>query len=283
MDEVDPVQAAAEAAEVIQQRWSVTPRLALILGTGLGELAESMVADVVIDYSQIPHFPRSTAIGHRGRLICGSWHQVPVIAMQGRSHLYEGYSWQQVTLPVRIMAALGIKSLLITNASGGLNPKFQAGDVMVMEDHIDLMFRSPSGCSESQDGEVSKIARPGRVSRPCYDLEFRNAAQQAARRINVPLQTGVYVALTGPTYETRAEYRWLRRIGGDAVGMSTVPEAIMAQHLKMRVLAFSIITNLATPDALAAVTGEDVIETAQAAGNQVEQILAEVLPQLIDC
>ena len=274
MDEVDLVQAAAEAADVIQQRWSVTPRVALILGTGLGELAESIEADVAIDYSQIPHFPRSTAMGHRGRLICGSWQGVPLVAMQGRCHLYEGYSWQQVTLPVRIMAALGIKSLIITNASGGLNPKFQAGDVMVMEDHIDLTFRGPTGWSEGPLAATTRAA---------YDGQLSTAARQAARRINVPVQTGVYVALTGPTYETRAEYRLLRKIGGDAVGMSTVPEAIMAQHLEMRVLAFSIITNLATPDDLAAVTGEDVIETAQAAGNQVEQILAEVLPQLIDC
>ena len=282
MNEADLVQAAAEAAEVIQQRWSVMPRVALILGTGLGELAESIEADVVIDYNQIPHFPRSTAMGHRGRLICGSWQQVPVIAMQGRCHLYEGYPWHQVTLPVRILSALGVESLIITNASGGLNPKFQAGDVMVMEDHIDLMFRNPSGCAGSQDGELSKTSRSGRVSRPYYDLEFRNAAHQAARRVNVPVQNGVYVALTGPTYETRAEYRLLRKIGGDAVGMSTVPEAIMAQHLKMRVLAFSIITNLATPDALAVVTGEEVIETAQVAGANLQQILAAVLPQCAD-
>ncbi len=280
MDEVDLVQAAAEAADMIQQRWSVTPRLALILGTGLGKLAESIEADVVIDYSEIPHFPRATAIGHRGRLICGSWQGVPLLAMQGRCHLYEGYSWQQVTLPVRIMAALGIKSLIITNASGGLNPKFQAGDVMVMEDHIDLMFRSSIGWSESQVAEVNGMARSGRLPRPCYDGQLSAAALQAARRINVPMQTGVYVALTGPTYETRAEYRLLRKIGGDAVGMSTVPEAIMAKRMNMRVLALSIITNLATPDTLAAVTGEGVIETAQLAGANVQQILAEILP---DC
>ncbi len=273
MNEVNLVQAAAEAATVIQQRWSVAPRLALILGTGLGDLAELIDADVVIDYSEIPHFPRSTAIGHRGRLICGSWQGVPLVAMQGRCHLYEGYSWQQVTLPVRIMAALGIQSLIITNASGGLNPQFQAGDVMVMEDHIDLTFRAPSGWPE---GPLA--AKAGAA----YDGQLSATAQQAAHGINVPVQRGVYVALTGPTYETRAEYRFLRKIGGDAVGMSTVPEAIMAKKLDMRVLAFSIITNLANPDALSSVTGEEVIATAQVAGANLQQILAVVLPQCAD-
>ena len=273
MSEVDLVQAAVEAAELIQQRWAVTPRLALILGTGLGDLAESIETDVVIDYSEIPHFPRSTAIGHRGRLICGSWQGVPLVAMQGRCHLYEGYSWQQVTLPVRIMAALGIKSLVITNASGGLNPKFRAGDVMVMEDHINLTFQGPSSPLEE--------TFPAKVT-PSYDLSLSNAARQAAQRINVPVQAGVYVALTGPTYETRAEYRMLRKIGGDAVGMSTVPEAIMATRLNMRVLAFSIITNLATPDVPVMVTGEEVIQTAQVAGTNVQKILAEVLPECAD-
>ena len=273
MDEVDLVQAAAEAAAAIQQRWSVKPQLALILGTGLGELAELIEADVVIDYSEIPHFPRSTAIGHRGRLICGSWQGISLVAMQGRCHLYEGYSWSQITLPVRIMAALGIKSLIITNASGGLNPKFQAGDVMVMEDHIDLTFRSPRGWSE---GPLAAKTRPS------YDEQLSAAARQAAQGINIPVQTGVYIALSGPTYETRAEYRLLRKIGGDAVGMSTVPEAIMANRLDMRVLAFSIITNLANPDALSSVTGEEVIATAQVAGANLQQILAVVLPQCAD-
>ena len=273
MSEVDLVQAASEAAELIQHRWSVTPRLALILGTGLGDLAESIETDVVIDYSEIPHFPRSTAIGHRGRLICGSWQGVPLVAMQGRCHLYEGYSWQQVTLPVRIMAALGIQSLIITNASGGLNPKFRAGDVMLMEDHINLTFRGPNSPLES--------TFPAKVT-PAYDPRLSAAALRAAQQVNVPLQIGVYVALTGPTYETRAEYRMLRNIGGDAVGMSTVPEAIMASKLDMRVLAFSIITNVATPDALAAVTGEEVIQTAQVAGANVQKILAEVLPHCVD-
>ncbi len=273
MSEVDLVQAASEAAELIQQRWSVTPRLALILGTGLGDLAESIETDVVIDYSEIPHFPRSTAIGHRGRLICGSWQGVPLVAMQGRCHLYEGYSWQQVTLPVRIMAALGIQSLIITNASGGLNPKFRAGDVMLMEDHVNLTFRGPTSSQESTFS--AKVT-------PAYDPRLSAAALQAAQQVNIPLQIGVYVALTGPTYETRAEYRMLRHLGGDTVGMSTVPEAIMASKLDMRVLAFSIITNVATPDALATVTGEEVIQTAQMAGANVQKILAEVLPHCVD-
>lgn len=273
MSEVDLVQAASEAAELIQHRWSVTPRLALILGTGLGDLAESIETDVVIDYSEIPHFPRSTAIGHRGRLICGSWQGVPLVAMQGRCHLYEGYSWQQVTLPVRIMAALGIQSLIITNASGGLNPKFRAGDVMLMEDHVNLTFRGPTSSQESTFS--AKVT-------PAYDPRLSAAALQAAQRVNIPLQIGVYVALTGPTYETRAEYRMLRHLGGDTVGMSTVPEAIMASKLDMRVLAFSIITNVATPDALATVTGEEVIQTAQMAGANVQKILAEVLPHCVD-
>lgn len=280
MDQVDLDRATDEAAGAIQQRWSTIPSVGLILGTGLGGLADSIQSDELIEYDQVPNFPRSTAIGHRGRLVCGQLEQVPVIAMQGRCHLYEGYSWEQVTLPVRIMKALGVRSIVITNASGGLNPGFQSGDVMVMEDHIDLMFRSPPSWAVDSRNEQPVMTRAGRGPRSLYDPQVRAAALAAARRIGARAHAGTYVALTGPTYETRAEYRMLRTIGADAVGMSTVPEAIMATHLQLRILALSIITNVAAPDVLETVSGEEVVAAAEAAGSHVQQVIAEILPQL---
>jgi len=280
MDQVDLDRATDEAASAIQQRWSPTPSVGLILGTGLGGLADSIQADEMIEYDQVPHFPRSTAIGHRGRLVCGYLEQVPVIAMQGRCHLYEGYSWEQVTLPVRIMKALGVRSVVITNASGGLNTGFQSGDVMVMEDHIDLMFRSPAGWLGNPGNNRPVMTRGSRGARSRYDSQARAAALTAARRIGARAHAGTYVALTGPTYETRAEYRMLRKLGGDAVGMSTVPEAMMATHLELRILALSIITNVAAPDVLGTVSGEEVVAAAESAGSHVQQVIAEVLPQM---
>ena len=200
--------------------------------------------------------------------------------MQGRCHLYEGYSWEQVTLPVRIMKALGVRSVIITNASGGLNPGFQSGDVMVMEDHIDLMFCSPAGWPGDPGKNQTVMTRGSRGERSRYDSQARAAALAAARRIGARAHSGTYVALTGPTYETRAEYRMLRKLGGDAVGMSTVPEAIMATHLEMRILALSIITNVAAPDVLGTVSGEEVVAAAESAGSHVQQVIAEVLPQM---
>ncbi len=280
MDQVDLDRATDEAASAVQQRWSTTPSVGLILGTGLGGLADSIQSDEMIEYDQVPNFPRSTAIGHPGRLVCGQLEQVPVIAMQGRCHLYEGYSWEQVTLPVRIMKALGVRSVVITNASGGLNPGFRAGDVMVMEDHIDLMFCSPTGWARHPGKNQTVMTRGSRGDRSRYDSQARAAALAAARRIGARAHSGTYVALTGPTYETRAEYRMLRKLGGDAVGMSTVPEAIMATHLEMRILALSIITNVAAPDVLGTVSGEEVVAAAESVGSHVQQVIAEVLPQM---
>ena len=178
------------------------------------------------------------------------------------------------------MKALGVRSVIITNASGGLNPGFQSGDVMVMEDHIDLMFRSPAAWLGNPGNNRPVMTRASRGARSRYDSPARAAALTAARRIGARAHSGTYVALTGPTYETRAEYRMLRKLGGDAVGMSTVPEAIMATHLELRILALSIITNVATPDVLETVSGEEVVAAAESAGSHVQQMIAEVLPQM---
>ena len=178
------------------------------------------------------------------------------------------------------MKALGVRCVIITNASGGLNQGFQSGDVMVMEDHIDLMFRSPAAWLGNPGNNRPVMTRASRGARSRYDSQARAAALTAARRIGARAHSGTYVALTGPTYETRAEYRMLRKLGGDAVGMSTVPEAIMATHLELRILPLSIITNVATPDVLETVSGEEVVAAAESAGSHVQQMIAEVLPQM---
>ena len=254
----DQIQTVTEA---IASRWSHAPRVGIILGTGLGGFANQIAADVVIPYGELPHFPTSTAIGHKGQLICGRLEDVPVIAMQGRFHLYEGYSPKLATLPVRVMKQLGAELLIVSNASGGLNPSYASGDVMVLEDQINFMFRNPlMGINDDNLGpRFPDMCRP-------YDRELMDQATSIARREGFSVHTGVYAALTGPTYETRSEYRMLRRLGADVVGMSTVPETIVAIHSGMSVLGLSAVTNLCRPDTLEQTSGHEV----QAAGEKAE-------------
>ncbi len=264
----------AQAADEIRRRWDCRPTVGIILGTGLGSFAEQVEAESVISYDDIPHFVRSTAVGHKGQLVCGTVAGVPVLAMEGRFHRYEGYSLEQITFPVRVMKALGIDLLIISNASGGLRPYHKPGDILVMDDHINLMMASPliGAFDEHLRRRFPDLSRP-------YDAELIDRALAIARRENFVAYQGTYVAVTGPNYETRAEYRFLRKIGGDVVGMSTVPEVIVAKDVGLRVLALSVITNVCRPDALTETDGESVVVAARAAETKLRKIVLGILAE----
>jgi len=265
-------QQITQAAEVIRAQWSGRPRVGIILGTGLGSIAGQIHTEAKIDYFSIPHFPRSTTIGHAGQLICGSLQGVPVAAMEGRFHAYEGYSHRQITFPVRVMKALGAELLIVSNASGGMNPQFRLGDIMVIEDHINLMLGNPLiGANDDALGP-----RFPDMSRP-YNPELIDLALEIARRENFAAHKGVYVGVTGPNLETRAEYRFLRAIGAYAVGMSTVPEVLAAIHGGMRVLGLSVITDLCLPDALKPANIEEIIKVAAAAEPKLRAMVLGIL------
>ena len=261
-----------DASKAIRERWSGAPRVGIILGTGLGSLAEQIETEAVLDYEDIPHFPRSTAVSHTGQLVCGQIQGVTVAAMEGRFHAYEGYSHQQITFPVRVMKALGADLLIVSNACGGMNPQHSKGDILVIEDHINLMNGNPLiGVNDDDLGpRFPDMYAP-------YNPELIDAALEIARQENFAAHKGVYVAVTGPNLETRAEYRFLRGIGADVVGMSTVPEVIVAVHSGMRVLGLSIITDLCLPDALQPVDIDDILATAAKAEPNLRKIVLGVL------
>lgn len=262
----------AESAAFIRSRWSERPRCGIILGSGLGSVGESIELGAAIDYGDIPHFLKSTAVGHQGRLICGRLNGVPVVAMQGRFHCYEGYSAERATFPVRVMKALGIELLVVSNAAGGLNPNYACGDVMVIEDHINLLNRNPLiGVNDDELGP-----RFPDMSQP-YDRRLGEQALAIARQHDFVCHRGVYAAMLGPTYETRAEIRMLRYFGADAVGMSTVPEAIVAAHAGIPVLGLSTITNICTPDKPQGTSGHEVIATAETARHKLLAIVLGIV------
>ena len=233
----------AEAVSFIEGRTSHRPTIGIILGSGLGPLADEVSEADIIPYSEIPHFPQTTVEGHRGELVIGRLENKEVAVMRGRAHFYEGYSMQQVTFPIRVMRALGVRTLIVTNAAGGLNPSFQAGDLMLITDHINLVgmagFNPLRGPSDEDLGprflDMSQA----------YDPQLQEIAREAAKELGFELRQGVYIMLAGPTYETPADLRFIRMIGADAVGMSTVPEVIVARHGGMRVLGLSGISNVA--------------------------------------
>lgn len=261
-----------DAVKAIRERWPGTPRVGIILGTGLGSLAEQIETEAVLDYEDIPHFPRSTAISHTGQLVCGQLEGVTVTAMEGRFHAYEGYTHRQITFPVRVMKALGADLLIVSNACGGMNPQHAKGDILVIEDHINLMNGNPLfGVNDDTLGpRFPDMIAP-------YDPALIDAALEIARRENFAAHKGVYVAVTGPNLETRAEYRFLRGIGADVVGMSTVPEVIVAVHAGMRVLGLSIITDQCLPDALQPVDIDDILATAAKAEPNLRKIVLGIL------
>lgn len=263
------------AAHAVRQRFSRTPDVAIILGTGLGGLAADIEVETEIGYEELPNFPLSTVESHRGRLLCGTLGGRTVVAMQGRFHRYEGYSLQQVTFPVRVLRALGAKTLIVSNACGGMHPLWEAGDVMLIADHINMLGDNPliGPNDETLGPRFPDMSVP-------YDAELRALARQVAIEAGVVLREGVYVAVPGPNLETRAEYRFLRTIGADVVGMSTVPEVIVARHGDMRVLGLSIITDLCLPDALEPTDLQDILRVARDAEPKLRAVVRGVVERL---
>ena len=267
----------ADAVRTIRKHTSMVPEVGIILGTGLGGLVKEIRKEVVLDYDAIPHFPVSTVESHHGKLIFGTLGGKKVVAMQGRFHYYEGYTMEQVTFPVRVMshAGLGARTLLISNAAGGMNPKFRRGDLMIIEDHINLQGDNPL------IGKNDDLLGPRfpDMSEP-YSRDLVKLAARVAKDLKIRVRQGVFVAVQGPNLETRAEYRFLRGIGADAVGMSTVPENIVAVHMGMRVFGMSIITDECFPDTLKPVTVEEVIAVAGKAEPKLTMIMKELIRRL---
>lgn len=261
-----------ETAEFIHNEIGGKPDVGIILGTGLGALANEIEITDELSYSDIPNFPVSTVESHSGKLLFGHLAGKKVAAMQGRFHYYEGYSMQQVTFPVRVMKMLGVQQLFISNAAGGLNPDFQLGDLMMLTDHIDLFPANPlRGTNINELGE----RWPDMYEQ--YDLETRNLAKEIASEQGVELKEGVYCGVSGPNLETAAEYKYLRTIGGDAVGMSTIPEVIVARHMNLPVFALSIITDMCTPEQLKPVNIEEIIGTAMKAEPKMTKLIKELI------
>jgi purine-nucleoside phosphorylase len=264
-----------EAADVVRARWSGTPYVGIVLGTGLGGFAEEITDRTEIPYELIPHFPRSTAPSHKGQLVCGTLAGKTVVAMEGRFHLYEGYSAQQVTFPVRVMKALGCQVLIVTNACGGMNPQYSSGDIMLIEDHINLLGMNPLiGPNDDRLGE--------RFPDMCYayDRDLLKLAKRVAVEQKISVQQGVFAAVLGPNLETRAEYRFLRGIGADVVGMSTIPEVIVGVHSRMRNLGLSVITDLCLADSLRPVSLPEIIHTAKEAEPRLRTLVRGVVQEL---
>ncbi|MEM9354528.1 MAG: purine-nucleoside phosphorylase [Planctomycetota bacterium] len=261
-----------EAVAFIKERFPESPRAGVILGTGLGGVVEQVESPVFIDYEDIPHFPHSSVESHHGRLVCGTLEGLPVVAMQGRFHQYEGYPLKQITLPVRVMKALGADLLVVSQAVGGMNPHYQAGDVMVIDDQINLMGDNPLvGINDDRLGpRFPDMCAP-------YTPQLIDVGLEIGRRENFVVHRGVTVAVTGPNLETRAEYRFLRAIGADVVGMSTVPEVIVAVHSGMRVFGISVITDMCLPDALKPANVEEIIAVAKTAEPKLTALVLGVL------
>ncbi|HYK82891.1 MAG TPA: purine-nucleoside phosphorylase [Gemmatimonadales bacterium] len=265
----------ADAVRAVRARTTLVPDVAIILGTGLGALADEVAVDTRIPYEDIPGFPLSTVESHAGRLLVGTLAGRRVAAMQGRVHRYEGYSLQQIAFPVRVLHQLGARTLIVSNACGGMHPLWAPGDLMLIADHVNLLGDNPLvGPNDAALGP-----RFPDMSEP-YDATLRALARQVALEQQVTLREGVYVAVAGPNLETRAEYRMLRAIGADVVGMSTVPEVIAAVHLGMRVLGVSIITDQCLPDALAPASVEQIIAVARAAEPRLTALIRGVLERL---
>ena len=263
--------AIKEAVSFIKEKIEEAPETAIILGTGLGSIVEHIDVDCMVDYENIPHFPVSTVEGHAGKLISGMLGKKRVLVMQGRFHFYEGYTMQEVTFPIRVMKFLGIKTLIVSNAAGGMNPEFRIGDIMVISDHINLMPNPLLGKHDPELGErfpdMSQI----------YNPDLLQKAQITARNMGVDIQEGCYVGVTGPTLETPKEYEYLRIIGGDAVGMSTVPEVITAHQMGIHVFAVSVITDLGVPGKIKKLTHMDVIEAAEKTAPKLTSLIINMI------
>ena len=263
-----------ESVKYIREHWEGQPTAGIILGTGLGSLVEQIDVQAAIDYGDIPNFPQSTATSHKGRFICGTLDGLPVVAMEGRLHMYEGYPLKEITLPVRVMKAMGADLLVVSNACGGLNPNYQTGDIMMIEDQINLMGDNPLiGINDDRLGpRFPDMCEP-------YTQSLIDRALAIGRREDLIVHKGVFVAVAGPNLETRAEYRFLRLIGADVVGMSTVPEVIVAVHSGMRVVGFSVITDMCLADALEPANVEEIIRVAGEAEPNLTKLVMGVLAE----
>jgi purine-nucleoside phosphorylase len=268
------------AADVVRSRITIQPAIGLVLGSGLGPLADAITDAAVIPYADIPGWPQSTVHGHRGELVIGLLEGQPVVAQRGRAHFYEGYTAQQVTFPIRVMRALGVNTLILTNAAGGLNPAYQVGDLMMLNDHINLIGMGGNNPLVGPNDDELGPRFVGMTQ--TYDRVLRQQAAAVAREAGVTLHEGVYVCLSGPTFETPAEVRMLRGMGADAVGMSTVHEVLVARHGGMRVMAFSGITNVAidTLETTADANHEEVLEAGQLLVPRLTAVLRGVLKTL---
>src|SRR5215472_12410703 len=271
----DDYSRAGEAADFIRKKIKFQPRIALVLGSGLGGFADDLTEKTVVPYSQIPHFPSTSAIGHAGNLVVGKMSDVSVAAMQGRVHYYEGYSLQRVTFPMRVFFRLGIKAVMLTNAAGGIGSQLKQGCLVVLKDHINLLGSNPLiGPDDERFGlrffDMTEA----------YAADFRRMAMEEGRRLGIDIFEGVYAAVTGPSYETPAEIRFLRTIGADTVGMSTVPEVIVARHSDMKVLAISCVTNLAAGISSQPINHLEVLETGERVRGQFVALLKALLPRM---
>lgn len=267
-------QTIEQTAQFLRERTTVKPKTAVILGSGLGNFAESMKLESRIAYKDIPDFPVSTVKGHKEELLFGTMGGKEIMCMQGRFHYYEGFTMQQVTFPVRVMKALGIEQLVVTNASGAVNPTYNVGDIMLIKDHINFMPNPLIGPNDSRFG----TRFPSMDN--AYDKTMREQAKLAALQNGISLQEGVYVGTTGPSYETPAEYGFFRTIGGDTVGMSTVPEVIVAAHSGIKVLGMSVIGNVFRPDEVKECTHDEVLEGVAKAGDKMSRIVKSLINNL---
>jgi purine-nucleoside phosphorylase len=267
-----------EAAEGIRSRIQITPRVGIILGSGLGTLANSVENPTILPYPELPHWPVSTVAGHQGQLVIGRMEEHFVLIMQGRVHFYEGYSMPQVGFPVRVMKRLGIEILIVTNAAGAVNPDYEPGDLMLISDHLNLI--GMTGHSPLRGPNLDEFGPRFPDMGQAYDPELANLARKVAGEIGIRLQEGIYICLAGPSFETPADLRFLRTIGADAVGMSTVPEVTVARHSGMRALGISTISNKANLDGLTITTHEEVLEAGQAVIPPLTALIRGVLRRL---
>lgn len=265
-----------QAARLIEGRTTLRPRIGLVLGSGLGAFADGLEDATAIPYQQIPHFPVSTAVGHAGRLVVGQCAKIPVAVMQGRVHFYEGYSLREVTFPIRVLGALGIRALVFTNAAGGINRKLRARGLLLIRDHLNFQGSNPLvGANDERFGPRFPDMTEA------YSKKFRTTAKQVARKLRLRLFEGVYAALHGPSYETPAEIRALARLGADVVGMSTVPEVIVANHMGIEVLGISCVTNMAAGISKQKINHDEVLEAGERVGRQFTAFLRALIPALV--
>jgi purine-nucleoside phosphorylase len=272
---IDLFQQAEEAARFISTKFSTRPEIAIVLGSGLGDFADEAKDAVKIDFAEIPHFPRSTAVGHAGRLVLGNTCGCPVAIMQGRAHLYEGYPASQVAFPMRVFGRLGVRAIILTNAAGGINLDYGQGALVVIKDHINLQGQNPLVGPEDPRLGFRFIDMT-----EAYARTYRRIAAESGKKLGLEIREGIYAGLLGPSYETPAEIRYLRTIGADLVGMSTVPEVIVARQMGIKVLAISCVTNMAAGILDKPLNHEEVLETGRRVAGQFKALLREVIPEI---